>query len=588
MKETANKTLLLRVFILCLTSTLMMPAHSAYPALPDIDEPYAHNEICKLVKIEAERLPNLNIPRNSHSAFCLNGEVTVTGGHTKNFVPTPTAEYYKDGEWHLMQMAYPHDNALCVTLRSGKVLIAGGHSESMGVGQSYPVEEYDPLTHTFRGFCILSKKRTFASGAELDSGKVVVSGNWYAGDCIEMFDGDRNFFPVKDVSIGRSVPYMLRTSDGDVLILGNEDIHGKPICSDMVERLKGDSLRVPLLSQWQPVTFEAPFPNDLGFIGDESKGDYSYLLAMQDWNSQDTTASSVYGHKLAFMVVRDTTFSLLPTTCSVPKTGVTPSDSILWYSPLIADRKAQRAYLHGCDLQGRSYILCVEYAKNPAPLILYYTDPLPEAGFPMIVLTDEGDLMMVGGYNFNKTLGGNLDSDNFSPLASVFLLHVGEKETPVNRSWLWLWLLIPCIVLVVAILRYRKHKTTHPIMEEVSEESNVVEKSESQELMQRICELMENQQLYLDSNLKLTDVAAMLGTNRNVVSVCINSKRNCSFSQFVGEYRIAHAKNIMRREPGKKISEVWMASGFSTETSFFRTFKSITGMTPNEYKMKND
>ena len=588
MKETANKTLLLRVFILCLTSTLMMPAHSAYPALPDIDEPYAHNEICKLVKIKAERLPNLNIPRNSHSAFCLNGEVTVTGGHTKNFVPTPTAEYYKDGEWHLMQMAYPHDNALCVTLRSGKVLIAGGHSESMGVGQSYPVEEYDPLTHTFRGFCILSKKRTFASGAELDSGKVVVSGNWYAGDGIEMFDGDRNFFPVKDVSIGRSVPYMIRTSDGDVLILGNEDIHGKPICSDMVERLKGDPLRVPLLSQWQPVTFEAPFPNDLGFIGDESKGDYSYLLAMQDWNNQDTTASSVYGHKLAFMVVRDTTFSLLPTTCSVPKTGVTPSDSILWYSPLIADRKAQRAYLHGCDLQGRSYILCVEYAKNPAPLILYYTDPLPEAGFPMIVLTDEGDLMMVGGYNFNKTLGGNLDSDNFSPLASVFLLHVGEKETPVNRSWLWLWLLIPCIVLVVAILRYRKHKTTHPIMEEVSEESNVVEKSESQELMQRICELMENQQLYLDSNLKLTDVAAMLGTNRNVISVCINSKRNCSFSQFVGEYRIAHAKNIMRREPGKKISEVWMASGFSTETSFFRTFKSITGMTPNEYKMKND
>ena len=41
---------------------------------------------------------------------------------------------------------------------------------------------------------------------------------------------------------------VLRTSDGDVLILGNEDIHGKPICSDMVERLKGDPLRVPLLS----------------------------------------------------------------------------------------------------------------------------------------------------------------------------------------------------------------------------------------------------------------------------------------------------------------------------------------------------
>ena len=48
------------------------------------------------------------------------------------------------------------------------------------------------------------------------------------------------------------------------------------------------------------------------------------------------------------------------------------------------------------------------------------------------------------------------------------------------------------------------------------------------------------------------------------------------------------AKDIIRREPEKKISEVWMASGFSTETSFFRTFKSVTGMTPNEFKTKNN
>ena len=78
---------------------------------------------CKLVKITAERLPDLNIPRNGHSIVCMDGEVTVFGGHTTNFVLTPTAEYYKDGEWHLTEMAYPHDNGLCVLLRSGKVLL---------------------------------------------------------------------------------------------------------------------------------------------------------------------------------------------------------------------------------------------------------------------------------------------------------------------------------------------------------------------------------------------------------------------------------------------------------------------------------
>ena len=145
--------------------------------------------VCPEVKIAAERLPDLNIPRNAHAIFCVNGEVTVVGGHTKSFVPTATAEYYKNGKWHLMETEYTHDNGVCVVLRSGKVLLAGGSAETMGVGQTYPVEEYDPATHTFRGFSCLSTKRTLAAGAELDSDRVMVTGNWYGDDGIEMFDG---------------------------------------------------------------------------------------------------------------------------------------------------------------------------------------------------------------------------------------------------------------------------------------------------------------------------------------------------------------------------------------------------------------
>ena len=45
---------------------------------------------CPVVKVEAERLPDMNIPRSGHSAFLLNGEITVVGGHTSGFVLTPT------------------------------------------------------------------------------------------------------------------------------------------------------------------------------------------------------------------------------------------------------------------------------------------------------------------------------------------------------------------------------------------------------------------------------------------------------------------------------------------------------------------
>ena len=542
---------------------------------------------CPLVKIEVERLPDLNIPRNGHSAVCMNGEVTVFGGHTTNFVLTPTAEFYKDGEWHLVDMAYPHDNGLCMMLRSGKVLLAGGSAEPMGVGQSYPVEEYDPETHTFRGFSILSRKRTFASGVELDSGRVIVTGNWYADDGIEMFDGDRTFSSVKDVSIGRAAPYMLRTSDDDVLILGYESSYDKPVRSDRIDRLKGEPLCVPLLNKWQPLNYLASFPNDLGFIGDNTS-----LLAMQEWSERDTTAWKPVDREMAFMLVRDTVFSLLPTICPVPKTGVSSSDSIFWYSPLIADRKAHRGYVHGVDLQGRNYVVCVEYDKTPAPITLYYTDPLPEAGSPMIVLTDEGDMMIVGGLNINKKLGGKLDNDNFSPLASVYLLHLGSKPISEETSmfygcwWVWLLALLAIVAIITFLYLYwkRYHRGGLNLHNDLHNESP---DSTNDELMRQIRLLMEEQKLYLNSELKLNDVADALNTNRNLISSCINSQQGCSFSQFVNSYRVEYAKELIRRKPDMKISEVWMQSGFSTETSFFRTFKAVTGMTPTEWKSTN-
>jgi len=77
---------------------------------------------CKMVKIKAERLPDLNIPRSAHALFCVGGEITVVGGHTESFVPTPTAEYFKDGAWHLVSTKYSHDNGLSVVLQSGKVV----------------------------------------------------------------------------------------------------------------------------------------------------------------------------------------------------------------------------------------------------------------------------------------------------------------------------------------------------------------------------------------------------------------------------------------------------------------------------------
>ena len=106
--------------------------------------------------------------------------------------------------------------------------------------------------------------------------------------------------------------------------------------------------------------------------------------------------------------------------------------------------------------------------------------------------------------------------------------------------------------------------------------------------MNRIRRLMEEQRPYLNSELKLSDVATALGTHRNAISSSINVCVGCSFTQFVNTYRINHAKKLMRSQPKIKMSEIWAASGFANESSFFRTFKAMTGMTPSDWKQKSD
>ena len=135
---------------------------------------------CRLEKISTERLPDLNIPRSGHNVCYVNGELTIFGGHTSGFIPTPTAEYYKDGKWHLLQTVYNHDGGFSVILKSGKVLIGGGFEKHLGIGQTFVVEKYDPIYHTFDGFGCLVQKRVSARAIEMAGGQVIISGNWYA------------------------------------------------------------------------------------------------------------------------------------------------------------------------------------------------------------------------------------------------------------------------------------------------------------------------------------------------------------------------------------------------------------------------
>lgn len=107
----------------------------------------------------------------------------------------------------------------------------------------------------------------------------------------------------------------------------------------------------------------------------------------------------------------------------------------------------------------------------------------------------------------------------------------------------------------------------------------------SNDLSQEIVRLISSRQLYKKQDLKVTDIAALLNTNRTYVYQAINVDLNVSFSDLINHYRVDNAKKMLSESKAGKLDmqEIIEESGFQSESSFYRIFKKVTGMTPNQW-----
>ena len=83
--------------------------------------------------------------------------------------------------------------------------------------------------------------------------------------------------------------------------------------------------------------------------------------------------------------------------------------------------------------------------------------------------------------------------------------------------------------------------------------------------------------------ISLEMLASTFGYNEKYLSHCLHALTGVHFSRLLALYRIEHAKKLLA-EPRANIAAVAMECGFAAINTFNRNFKSITGMTPSEYK----
>lgn len=100
------------------------------------------------------------------------------------------------------------------------------------------------------------------------------------------------------------------------------------------------------------------------------------------------------------------------------------------------------------------------------------------------------------------------------------------------------------------------------------------------ELLEKIRKLMSEEKLYLYPNLKVSDLARLLNSNRNYIYNAINVEMGISFSDYINSQRVDYASQLLKAHPELSINDVMFKSGFTSTSAFYRNFKKFKGITP--------
>jgi len=202
----------------------------------------------------------------------------------------------------------------------------------------------------------------------------------------------------------------------------------------------------------------------------------------------------------------------------------------------------------------------------------------------------------------NKVSYDNLPNGNF--IFKIKASSAPERVTSlivnVRRNIsMPIWVTVICLLIVLVLflyysrllLRYRKVKRY--LSNKKEENVNLREKyskakmeeKQAEYLKKQLTEYMQKEKPYLNLNLKLQDIANGIGCTSVELSQLLNVYLNSNFTDFVNRYRVDEFIARVQDKSAVKYTLATLSeqSGFSSRTSFFRSFKKIKGTTPAEY-----
>jgi AraC-like DNA-binding protein len=133
-----------------------------------------------------------------------------------------------------------------------------------------------------------------------------------------------------------------------------------------------------------------------------------------------------------------------------------------------------------------------------------------------------------------------------------------------------------------ATMQEKLQDTLQPLTEAKYQRSALNEQLSSN-IVNKLNQAMQQDQLFLDASLSLPKLAKHIATSPSYISQTLNETLGLNFFDYVNRYRVEAAK-IQLLNSEQTVLDIAMNVGFNAKSSFYTAFKKETQLTPSQFR----